>query len=322
MVDMNLSIPELLDDYERNEHRIKEFTFDGVSENEIEILSDYDNERQLLIETGKSLEFIVASTPVIVDYNSTVIESLMSRADCLCALRTLTNDFDITFVIALYRATDMKNQYEREQTILNKLDLLLDTPGFKELMTAFTATEPITAVDLKSTTENIKALMSEYQIDETAIMDSTLIVAAEKHAKRELYKIVETTSRSYEENKDQEDLVIVESNDGYVMATNASPELFNSNPELERRYSEQVTNGNEIVHNEAPRQTTIDMSKVGGNIKYEQYDDIGTVEKENGIPTFEEKVEQEEVKERQREGSRTTKTTRITQTHRTDYMDK
>lgn len=322
MVDMNLSIPELLDDYERNEHRIKEITFYGVSENEIEILSDYDNERQLLIETGKSLEFVVASTPVIVDYNSTVIESLMSRADCFCALRTLTNDFDRTFVIALYRATDMEKQYEREQTILNKLDLLLDTPGFKELTTSFMVTEPITVVDLKSTTENIKALMSEYQIDETAIMDSTLLFVAEKHAKQELYKIVETTSRSYEENKDQEDLVIVESNDGYVMATNASPELFNNNPELERRYSEQVTNGNEIVHNEAPRQTTIDTSIVGGNIKYEQYDDIGTVEKENGIPTFEEKVEQEEVEERQREGSRTTKTTRTTQTHRTDYMDK
>lgn len=322
MVDMNLSIPELLDDYERNEHRIKEITFYGVSENEIEILSDYDNERQLLIEAGKSLEFVVASTPVIVDYNSTVIESLMSRADCLCALRTLTNDFDRTFVIALYCATDMEKQYEREQTILNKLDLLLDTPGFKELTTSFMVTEPITVVDLKSTTENIKALMSEYQIDETAIMDSTLLFAAEKHAKQELYKIVERTSRSYEENKDQEALVIVESNDGYVMATNASPELFNSNPELERRYSEQVTNGNEIVHNEAPRQTTIDMSKVGGNIKYEQYDDIGTVEKENGIPTFEEKVEQEEVEERQCEGSRTTKTTRTTQTHRTDYMDK
>lgn len=115
-----------------------------------------------------------------------------------------------------------------------------------------------------------------------------------------------TIFKAYEENglnekaileaerelKDKEFPVqIVESNDGFVMNTNKKITSENIN-----NFNQKVENGNEVIHNEVPAETTIDTAEVRGKVKYEQKDDIGTVEKKQGIPTYEEKADADDKK--------------------------
>lgn len=287
MIDMNLSIQDLVNNMQRQKHHIKELNFDSLSENDIEIINDYNYEQRLFTEVGNALDFATAATPIVIEHDGAIIESLMERAECLSALRTLSNNFDNNFVNLVYteysgEADDV--QYARADLIAHKLDLLCASTEFAAMIEAENFPENITINDLKVISLNMESLMREYQIDQFAITEDTLLLVADKHSRPgELYKLTEVASQSIENGKDKDNLVVVESNDGYVMATNASPELFRVNPETERQYFEQVRNGNEIVHNEAPRQTTIDTVKVGGNIKYEQYYDYGTIEREKSV---------------------------------------
>lgn len=89
------------------------------------------------------------------------------------------------------------------------------------------------------------------------------------------------------EIKDREVPVqIVESSDGYVM--NTDKEITAENI---KDFNQKVEHGNEVIHNEVPAETTIDTAEVRGKVKYEQNDDIGSVEKKQGIPTYEEKAD-------------------------------
>lgn len=66
---------------------------------------------------------------------------------------------------------------------------------------------------------------------------------------------------------------IVESSDGYVMA---SSEITAEN---EAEFNSRVNQANnEVVHNEAPQETTIDPSAVGGKVKLETVEDLGSKE--------------------------------------------
>ena len=66
---------------------------------------------------------------------------------------------------------------------------------------------------------------------------------------------------------------IVESNDGYVMA---SSEITAEN---EAEFNSRVNKANnEVIHNEAPQETTIDPTAVGGKVKLEVVEDLGSRE--------------------------------------------
>lgn len=102
------------------------------------------------------------------------------------------------------------------------------------------------------------------------------------------------------EIKDKEIPVqIVESNDGFVM--NTDKEITSENI---KDFNQKVENGNEVIHNEVPAETTIDTAEVRGKVKYEQNDDIGTVEKKQGIPTYEEKADEEDKKKSEGKSSK------------------
>lgn len=337
MINQNMSLPELMDDFRRKERLVKEMNPHGnLTAAQIEVVNDYEAEKQLFTDTANALEFTIASSPIIVNYNSVTIESLMERAECLQALRNLTNDFDKSFVISLYKNDEntlqkVDVQSDRTTSILQKLDLLASSDEFKQayLENQNEHMTTVTVSDLTLSSAVAQSLMRQYEIETENISESTLLVVSKLYGDGEnsrLNKITEKFSEAKtvetSESKEDKELVIVESNDGYVMATNATPELLKENPDLERQFSETVKNGNEIVHNEAPRQTTIDMSKVGGNVKYEQYDDIGTVEKGQGVPTYEEKVEQTETAERERHNGTETTTTTKTTTKQNYEMDR
>ena len=99
--------------------------------------------------------------------------------------------------------------------------------------------------------------------------------------------------------------------------------MLKENPTLEKEYNEKVHNGNEVIHNEAPRETTIDTAEVGGNIKYEQADDIGSVEKQQGVPDYETK--EELAQSSQKQATKTEENTHETKdkitTHRKTTID-
>lgn len=65
---------------------------------------------------------------------------------------------------------------------------------------------------------------------------------------------------------------IVESNDGFVMNMDA---LI---PENAKAIRDKVENGNEVIHNEAPQETTIDPAMAKGKVKLEEARDIGSKE--------------------------------------------
>ena len=68
------------------------------------------------------------------------------------------------------------------------------------------------------------------------------------------------------------DVEIVESSDGFVM--NTSP----VNSTNEKTFNEKVERGNEVIHNEVPQETTVDVSMAKGKVKLEEANDLGTKE--------------------------------------------
>lgn len=84
-------------------------------------------------------------------------------------------------------------------------------------------------------------------------------------------------------DKERIPVEIVESFDGYVINTNQ--EINASN---EKEFNEKVENKNEVIHKEAPMETSVNLSEIGGRVKYEEHDDIGTIEKAEGVLSYNE----------------------------------
>lgn len=325
----NMTLPELFEDYRKNERNIIETE---ASDIDTTIAVDYAQERHLLYKAAVALEFTTAAAPVV--YRSatdeTTVETLMEQKQALENLRCLTNNMDRQFVKELYSEnfsrTITRDAFDAQQkkaiSVLDKLELLMDISPFQQayLMNAQDA-PPVSVADLEMAVNTSESLMSQYHITETDITTQTMQLVADKYQRNELYVFQEATTRDEQQALPDVGLEIVESNDGYVMATNASPELIAQHPSIEREFSERV-HGVEVVHNEAPRETTIDMSRVGGNVKYEQYDDIGTIEKANGVPTYEEKVEMAEQTEREINSDSKSSVTTTTKSIKTETYER
>lgn len=335
-MDKNLLILELLENIRRNERELMKSDDSSISDVQSETTVEGAYDYQLLCKTANSLEFLVTAVPAIYDNatGQTTVQSLMEQKETLECLRCLSNDMDKQFIQTLYcenfpvtasaTLTEVNSRQEIATAVQDKLDLLMDIAPFAKAYAEHCqeAASPVTIADLEQSVNTTEALMAQYDIQETNITNKTMQVVGEKYQHKELYVIEDRATREEEIAKEADNLVIVESNDGYVMATNASPELFRENPSLEREFSARVQNGNEIIHNEAPKETTIDFSKVGGNVRYEQFDDIGTVEKEQGVPTYEEKAEMSERTERETSGDGKSCTTTTTKTTKTEAYER
>lgn len=128
----------------------------------------------------------------------------------------------------------------------------------------------------------------DYSVAQTMAL-ATLLRAYEENGIN-----AEATQKAEESLKEENIPVeIVESFDGYVM--NANQQITADNiKEFEAKVED---DGMTVIHNEAPMETTIDPAEVGGRVKLEEYDDIGTVEKADGVLTYEEKEELADAKE-------------------------
>ena len=264
-----ITVQEMIDRYKQRERQIESMQ---ISENmaleDMTAMMEYCEAKQFLTKAGDALEFVSASA-ISIDGNTVRI---IDKDTYESSLAVLSANNDRQYMNLVYSADLSAMEAEDRLFRGEKVQLTIETVNPNGLIVSDIATVAM----LKNEVARMHEVMHElgiYKDERMGIRDQTLDVVFSE----------------YEEIKSRQSLEIVESNDGYVMATNATPELLKNNAGLEAEFNERVSADNEVIHYEAPRETTVDMSKVGGNVKYEQYDDIGSVEKRRGVKTYEEK---------------------------------
>ena len=290
-----MTVPELIDDYRKNEAEISKMDMNNISDEEMLVVKDYLKEKQLFTKLTDAIDYASASAVTITKLDTLTrtkidsVQSLEDKEEFARRLKALTNDMDKSYLDTIYIEGygDNSVALERQKRTENHIAELRESP---EVESAYrNAIAPaITVAVLMKVAKDTEALMEQFNIDKNNIYEDTIEKAYNNYFDRKTHTIDENVEQS---KAKAAGLEIVESNDGYVMATNASPDTIKENPNLEKELSERTHNGNEVVHNEAPRETTIDLSEVGGHVKYEQFDDIGSVEKQQGIPDYETKEE-------------------------------
>lgn len=325
MLVSEMRLSELLDDIREREKRLCDMNLDELTREEAQFVLDYAQEIRILHRANDALEFVLAGTPILVnmDNGAERVESLLEKPDLLHHLCVLTNKYDREYLADVGRESFAAERSSLcKADVIGKLNALCAMDSFRQAINErVIPSEDITVAMLCDSIEQVERVMKSFDIDRDSITSQTLDEVSRQYNKGGLHFICE--EKVEREQVKREGLEIVESNDGYVMNTNASPEMISEMPELENEYSAAVRNGNEVIHSEPPRETTIDLAEVGGNVRLEQFDDIGTVEKGQGIPTYEERVEQsEKVEVEQGRGKTTVTTTRTTQYHRDEYIER
>lgn len=314
-----MTVPELIEDYKNNEAQISEMDMNNLSEKDMLVIKDYLKEKQFFSEMCDALDYTAASAVTITTLDTKTIttkdsiQSLEEKEEFARRLQTLSNGMDKSYLDTIYMDSygDSKTALERQKRTEEHIAGLMESPEVQSVYKGVTV-PVITVAVLSTAAKQAEHLMEQNGIDKSDIHNSTIEAVYDRYFAKATYTIDNDVESSKAKAKNLE---IVESNDGYVMATNASSEEIKENPNLQREYSEKVQNGNEVVHNEAPRETTIDMSEVGGHVKYEQFDDIGSIEKQQGIPDYETKEEmavvaQKQSKENSKAKSETTKSSK------------
>jgi len=303
ILESEIEIQEAIERYKEREIEINR----SIQEKEVEerdcfeSMRDYMETKSFFNSVGNALEFITASTNRVGDE----IESLIGK-DAYCDnLAILSNNLDdktMRYVLAegFNANLSIMSRDFRDDIVLQSIETMLESKTLNEALHN-AMRDGISINDVKESLNAVSALMEDVGIDinsSLSIREQTIDAYFKAKDENELIKIdiVETKPLSLE---------ITESNDGYVMATNATMEALRDNPDMERQFNSMVKNNNEIVHNEAPKETTIDKTKVGNLIQYEMFDDIGSLEKERGVKTYEEK-EAEENTEKQGNQTKTT----------------
>lgn len=268
------SLAQWLDEYEAQKKEVEEKRLEEVStEDDYEALpteekqlySDFLENRGLLIEARMALDFVKTSTGV--SYNGEQgyqCWSLMnSKEDYVHAIATLTGGFDERMGILVESTREDKTD-NRHTSYANAplMDMAISGLIEKEIGSGFIQTT--TVADLVGVITDTRAQREELHISDKNIIKDTL--SAVTHDTDKLHEF------EFEPDPQKEAPQIVESNDGYVMNTSAP------SAETDKEISEKVK-GNEVVHNEAPRATTTDKSRAGGNVKLEEANDKGTEDK-------------------------------------------
>lgn len=301
ILDENLSIQEMIERYKEVEWEVRR-NFRLVDElQDLDFngnMVEYLQAKEFFTNVGNALEFVTASTNRVGDE----IESLIG-SDMFCSnLTLLSNNLDEKFVSYIlaegYNSEiSISSRDFRQDIVLQTIESMLENKTMNEAIQNAICSD-ITVGDLKSSVNTISEMMNEFEVDANlpaSVREQTIDAYFRAKETNELIKIDIVESKPI-------NLEITESNDGYVMATNASMEAIKNNPDLEYQYNAVVRNNNEVVHNEAPKETTVDLSKVGSLIKYELFDDIGSIEKEQGIKTYEEKEYAEHEEKSEKEG--------------------
>lgn len=266
----NLTIDELLTVYEEDKRTVAAIEdYNNPSIAEREAMTRVSEARKFFTQTQQSIDYITASAMLNDDSS---ISCLIDKNTYLSTLLAVTDNANGDLIDTVYSESSYKKTDADREKAENALNDVICGNGI--ITTDFYAMKDekpqYTVAEIMNYNNSVKEICYAEQINENQVFDST----------REKLTSAKNSGKALE---------IVESSDGYVMAVSLSPEEFSSNPHLAQQFAELVTANNEVVHNEAPKQTTSDLSRVGGNIKYEEMDDIGTVERESGELSDEEK---------------------------------
>lgn len=304
------TIQEMLDDYDKLKEEVALLPSDvpkeELTEKQSQLLDDYEQNRDFLNHARNALDFTRVSTVNIVTGDAregnTQVQSLYKDADEYSeAVTTLTAGFDdrLSEAMESTRETPVYKELEIPVGQFNSIaNAPLNNPEISQMIDEKLPdkeADVLTVGEMVAVIDYTNQLFSEYDIREDSVLKDTmdeiqLNIEFDKAnmLSEERYEHEAEHSEDKEHNGDDE-VVIVESSDGYVM--NTSEEITAENY---HEVSSKIENGNEVVHNEPPRYTTNDLSEVGGNIELEEVDDLGTIEEAQGVLSEEEQEQQEQ----------------------------
>lgn len=282
----NRSLQQWLDDYEAQKKEVEEKAleeisteedYEQLSESDQQLLSDFSSNKELLIETRMALDFVKTSTVVRPDEERELhfLTLMNSKEEYVHAIIMLTGGFDERMG-KLLESTRDDSSTNRYMGFSNAPLMDKEVSGLikDEINSDFLHTATVT--DLVGVIVDTREQRENLRISNKNIINDTM--SAVTYDKEKLHKF------DFENDSQKEAPEIVESNDGYAMNTSRVT------AENEKEISEKV-NGNEVVHNEAPRATTTDPSKAGGNVKLEEANNKGTEDRKPSNSKDKENIE-------------------------------
>lgn len=274
------SLTQWLNEYEAQKKEVEEKCLDQISSTEdYEALPDADRQlldthnadRALLVEARVALDYVKTATfttPSFEDCRKLQCMSLMnSKEEYTNSLAVLTNGLDkrMKDTMELTREGGFSSRFMSLTNYNWVVNAPLMDPVIAELLTKEMETEK-TVADLVKVIKLTRDQRDDLNISDKNVIDDTVCATINDKNKLHLLHVQDPTEQ-------KEIPEIVESIDGYVLNISAP------SPETNKEVSEKVHNGNEVVHNEAPRATTTDPAKVGGNVKLEEVHDKGSEDK-------------------------------------------
>lgn len=267
------TVKELLADYREMEQKAKEVNMAKLSDEDAAFLNEYAELTDFLNDTREALDFVKASTVVVLpnaeNLDTLECRSILTDKEQYAELAAaLSDNFNKDFLDAVEatRTEPISNEYMGRQEFLGSAKAPLEMTEIKEVVEEKTVEEK-TVEEIIKAQEQAKELMEQNEIERDNIIESTL---AAVFVLNEAEKLT-TLAKQEDEIPVEKPVEIVESNDGYVMA---SSEVT---PENEAEFNSKVNQvNNEVIHNEPPKETTVDRSRVGGNVKLETAEDLGT----------------------------------------------
>lgn len=298
-MDKNLTLAEMLEVHSENSIEMRSLDMANLTTDDQNVINDYVAVRQLLQRAGESLEFVLATTVLLQeDINVYSVASVMEKAENLKALSVLTNNGDESFIKTIYKEGLHSDLTIEEQTALinsalDKMALLKSANEFEQAYEQETASgNEITVTTLTNVVNDIQSIIAKNDIPLDKISESSEILIEKMFASDSMYiyeNVPDEIETREELNKQDDELVIVEGNDGGVIYTNMTPELAARRPDLLSKYESIVDTSGDYVTHYTVEETTTDMSRVGGDVKYEAVNDIGTIERGQGELNHEEK---------------------------------
>lgn len=273
----NLTISELLTKYEEDKQILETIDdFNNPTEEQALAMTDISDARKFFTQTQESIDYIAACA--VLNQDSSV-DSLMNKNSYLSTLLDVTDVNNKDFLDKVYSESTNKKTVEDKQRVEESINTVI-------------CGNPMLTQEFLSMADQ----MPETTVEDTMRVNGTIhnMLEAEKISGKttDIFDFVREQLKN--EQSKNKPLQIVESNDGYVMAVSIPAEEIAANLDLSQEFASKVKNGNEVVHNEAPRHTTSDPSRVGGNVQLEEVDDLGTIERDSGLQTEEEKEEDEQ----------------------------
>lgn len=275
----NRSLQQLLDDYEAQEKAVKEKALDEItneddyerlSAGDKQLLDNYNANKGLLVEAKMALDFVATSTIFTPNGNEPCVQMLMdSKTDYAHAVATLTGGFDKRMGTIL-ETVDNSKSFDRSYANVPLTDKTISGIIKDEMKGG--VLETATVGDLAEVISVTRGIRDTLRIKDDKIVDDTNEVLIHDKGRLNAFVFIDSDEQERENIKFVEavESEVVESNDGYAL--NTSKQTAGN----EKAIGEKVNAKNEVVHNEAPRATTTDTSKVGGNVKLEEAKDKGT----------------------------------------------